>query len=423
MNWQTFYRQTLRDIVLWLPLAAVIGLCAGLTSALLLVSLDWATATRVANPVLILFLPFAGLLVGWVYYEWGRDIESGNNLLIDEIHQPRAITQLRMMPLIFIGTVFSHLFGASVGREGTAVQMSGALADQIALITKRKVQDRRVILMAAMSAGFAGVFGTPLAGAVFGLEVQALGKMRNNALFPCLIASLVSDWLVRSLGVHHTHYVIPSIPSVTIMGLLAVLFAGALFGLAGKSFAELTHWVARHFKRIKYPPLRPFVGGICVASLVLIFGAERYIGLGIPSIVESFNQPIPFWDAPLKLFFTTLSLGAGFKGGEVTPLFYIGATMGNALAPLLNMPFPLLAGLGFVAVFAGAANTPLTCTLMAIELFGAAIGPYALLACVVAFLFSGHSSIYVAQRWGSGKGRPMTDDKSEVRLSDLTEIK
>ncbi|WP_027468111.1 voltage-gated chloride channel family protein [Deefgea rivuli] len=414
-----FYRQTFLDLAVWLPLACVIGLLGGGASAVLLLALDWATMTRVANPALIWFLPVAGFAVGWLYHQFGRGVESGSNLLIDEIHNPKAVIPLKMAPLVLIGTVLSHLFGASVGREGTAVQMSGTFADQIALLTKRGPEGRRVILMAGMSAGFAGVFGTPLAGAVFGLEVLALGKMRNNALFPCLIASLVSDCLVRFLGVQHTHYFISVIPEITLKGIVAVLFAGIIFGLSGKFFAEITHWIAHQFKRISYPPFRPLLGGLVIAIVVYWMGAYRYIGLGIPSIVESFQQPLSFWDAPLKMLLTTFSLGAGFKGGEVTPLFYIGATLGNALAPILDMPYPLLAGLGFVAVFAGAANTPLACTFMAIELFGAAIAPYALLACVVAYLFSGHSSIYVAQRLGSGKGRPLANEKATIRISDM----
>nr|WP_314900460.1 voltage-gated chloride channel family protein [uncultured Deefgea sp.] len=419
MSGRNFYRQTLFDLAIWLPLAALIGVLGGIASAVLLLALDWATVTRVANPSLIWLLPIAGFAVGWLYHRFGRGIESGSNLLIDEVHNPKAVIPLRMAPLVLAGTVLSHLFGASVGREGTAVQMSGTLADRVALLTRRGPEGRHAILMAGMSAGFAGVFGTPLAGAVFGLEVLALGKMRNNALFPCLIASLTSDWVVRALGVHHTHYAISSIPTVTLKGIVAVLVAGIIFGLVGKFFAETTHWFALQFKKISYPPLRPFLGGLVLAILVYTTGAYRYIGLGIPSIVESFSQPLSLFDAPLKFLFTTFSLGAGFKGGEVTPLFYIGSTLGNALAPILDMPYPLLAGLGFVAVFAGAANTPLACTFMAIELFGAAIAPYALLACVVAYLFSGHSSIYIAQRLGSGKGRLISDEESATRLSDM----
>jgi H+/Cl- antiporter ClcA len=183
-----------------------------------------------------------------------------------------------------------------------------------------------------------------------------------------------------------------------------MMLAGAVFGLAGRAFAASTHalggWMRAH---IGYAPLRPFVGGLTVAVAVWLIGTERYIGLGIPVIVESFQQPLAWYDWLAKMAFTVLSLGTGFKGGEVTPLFYIGATLGNALAPLLHMPFALLAGIGFVAVFAGAANVPLASTLMAMELFGAEIGVYAMVACVVSYLFSGHTGIYRSQRTGRTK--------------------
>ncbi|WP_348945184.1 voltage-gated chloride channel family protein [Chitinibacter sp. FCG-7] len=422
-----YYRTVLHDLLLWLPLAALVGVLGGSAAAVFLWSLAWVTETRVAHPQLIWGLPAAGFMVGWLYLKLGQQVEAGNNLLIDEIHDPKAIIPLRMAPLVLLGTLISHLFGASVGREGTAVQMSGALADQLSRLTRRQPDGRRVLLMAGISAGFAGVFGTPLAGAVFGVEVLALGLMRNNALLPCLVAAFVANATVQligqALGVSHTHYSVGAVPEFTLWLGLMVLIAGAVFGGAGKLFADGAHWMGNCFKRIKYAPFRPLLGGSIFALLIagihwLGWDGGRYLGLGIPVIVEAFAQPLSWLDAPLKLFFTIFSLGAGFKGGEVTPLFYIGATLGNVLAPLLDLPFGLLAGLGFVAVFAGATNTPLACTLMAVELFGAPIAPYALLACAMAHLCSGHSGIYKAQRMGSGKGRPLPSEHAKTRLGE-----
>jgi len=231
-----------------------------------------------------------------------------------------------------------------------------------------------------------------------------IGRLRYGAILPCLIAAVVADEVGLLWGVQHTHYVIDVIPALSVWGITAMVIAGAVFGLVGRAFAAGTHALGGLMRRrIAYAPLRPFIGGAVVALAVWFIGSDRYIGLGIPVMLESFRQPLPWYDAFAKFAFTVASLGSGFKGGEVTPLFYIGATLGNALAPLLHMPFALLAGVGLVAVFAGAANTPLASTLMAIELFGADIGVYAALACVVSYLFSGHAGIYRAQRVGRAK--------------------
>nr|WP_315398932.1 voltage-gated chloride channel family protein [uncultured Duganella sp.] len=389
----------------WGCIAAAVAALAGSASAFFLFALEMATHWREAHPAIIWLLPLAGFGVGWLYLKTGASVETGNNLLIDEIHDPQKVVPLRMAPLVLFGTVVSHLFGASVGREGTAVQMGGALADQLTYALRLRHADRRIVLMAGVSAGFASVFGTPLAGAIFGMEVLAVGRLRYDAIFPCVLAAVAADQVGMALGVRHTHYPLEAVAAIGLASVAAVLAAGIVFGLAGMLFARSTHAASAFMKRrVAYAPLRPMLGGALVAVAAWWLGT-RYVGLGIPVIVEAFRQPLAPWDFVGKFAFTVASLGSGFKGGEVTPLFFIGATLGNALAPLLHLPFPMLAALGFVAVFAGAANTPIASTVMAIELFGPQIGPFAALACVVAYLFSGRCGIYRSQKAGMAKYR------------------
>ncbi|MHC5758866.1 voltage-gated chloride channel family protein [Nostoc sp.] len=395
----------LPHLIKWLPISIVVGILAGTASAALLASLEWATDWRESHQWIVALLPLGGFLSGWIYHQFGRTVEGGNNLLLEEIHNPKSVIPFRMAPLVLLGTDLTHFFGGSAGREGTALQMGASLADQLTKILHFQGANRRILLTAGISGGFASVFGTPLAGTVFGLEVLAIGKIHYDALFPSLIAAIVGNQVTLLFGLHHTAYRhAPSIPTLTIWGLISAIIAGAIFGIVARFFAKLTHQISHFFKaKISYPPMRPFIGGAMIAVIVGLSGTTKYIGLGIPTIVDSFFTQLPPWDFAAKLGLTALTLGAGFKGGEVTPLFFIGATLGNALSLLLALPAPLLAGMGFVGVFAGAANTPLASTLMGIELFGLESGIFIGIGCIVSYLFSGHSGIYSSQRIGLSK--------------------
>lgn len=404
----------------WLIIAVVVAFLAGSASAFFLVSLDWVTNYREANLWIIALLPLGGLIIGLTYHYLGESVVKGNNQLLEEFYNPQKTIPLRMAPLVLFGTLATHLFGGSAGREGTAVQMGGAIADQFTKWLKLSKEDRKILITIGVASGFASVFGTPLAGAVFALEWLVIGRIRYEAILPAFISAYVADYACAEFwNVHHTHYAIDIIPAINIPNLLWIIPAGIAFGLAGRLFAKATHAWSHIFKHyISYPPLRPVLGGVLVALLVWAMGTTKYIGLGVPTIVDAFSEGLPWYDSLVKIFMTSLTLGAGFKGGEVTPLFYTGATLGNALSGIIPLPMALLAGAGFVGVFAGATNTPLACTLMGIELFGAEAGIFIGLTCVLAYIFSGHAGIYNSQIIGSPKSRKRVDKKGS-KLGEL----
>lgn len=411
----------LRGLGRGVALGVVAGVLAGLSSAGFLVSLTWATDTRLAHPWLLAVLPLAGFGVGLAYQLAGGRAAAGNALIIDEIHDPRAWVPTRMAPLIYAGTVVTHLFGGSAGREGTALQMSGSLSDRAARLLRLRPADRRLLLIAALGGGFGAVFGVPLAGCVFALEVQSVGRLRYDALVPALTAALVGDQVVRHLHVAHAHY--PDIGRVELTAPLLgrVVVAGLAFGLCAAAFVELTHGLRRLFaSSIRWPPLRPLAGGLIVVGLTLALGTRAYLGLSLPLITAAVGggAGLAAGAFALKLAFTAITLGSGFQGGEVTPLFVIGATLGAALGRSLGAPVPLLAALGFVAVFAGAANTPLACTVMGIELFGSGPAPLFLVACALSYVFSSHRGIYATQRIDTPKSGRRDAGDSPATVGD-----
>lgn len=412
----------LRTFVKWTLLGGGVGILAGTASAVFLVSLDWATRTRLANPAILFLLPLAGFIVGWIYHRFAGTAAQGNNLVIEEVHSNQARIPLRMAPLVLLGTVITHLFGGSAGREGTAIQMGASLADALRRILHLNADDRRLMIMAGISGGFGSVFGTPVAGFVFGMEVQSVGRMRYEGMIPCLVGAYVGDLVTRLWGVGHTHY--PALANIEIepLLLLKVALAGLIFGLTSILFVELTHGIKSLQSRwVKYPPLRPLIGGLVLIALTLILNTQDYLGLGLPLIQQSVSGiGVVTFAFLLKLIFTALTLGSGYLGGEVTPLFVIGSTLGYTLGGLLGVEPTFMASIGFVAVFAGASNTPLACAIMAMELFGGGSPVYLILGCVVAYLASGHRGIYVTQRIDSPKaaGVDVRADESLKALAD-----
>lgn len=388
----------------WLLFAGLIGTAAGLSSAFFLVTLDWVTGNREANPWLIALLPIAGGAIGWVYHQYGQLAKLGYDVILDQAHEPTQVLPVRMAPLVLIGTLVTHWFGGSAGREGTAVQISTALADQLTYLLGVRRRDRPFLLVMGISGGFAAVFGTPLAGAIFALEVMVIGRLRYDALLPSLLTALIADGVCQACGVGHTHYPIGEVPLATPTLLGWMLVVGIACGIVGCLFAKTTHTASDLFRRwISYAPLRPVVGGSIVAIFVWGTGSTKFIGLGIPEIERAFVEPSAWSDWLLKLILTAITVGAGFKGGEVTPLFFVGATLGSAMSLILPLPTAVLAAVAFVAVFAGATHTPLACFVMGLELFGMNAAWYLAVATFTAYTFSGQTGIYQSQRKGSSK--------------------
>ncbi len=400
----------LLDLARSIALAAAAGVLCGSASALFLGLLTEATHWRGGHRWIVFALPLAGLGLGLVYQRWGDSIKGGNNLVIDTIHGDLPRLPLRMAPMVLLGTVATHLFGGSAGREGTAVQMGASLADDLGHRLGASVVLRRELLVAGVAGGFGSVFGTPIAGAVFALELVVLGSIGYRVLVPALVASLVGDLVTRAWGVAHLDY--PAAPFVELTPLLIgkwLVFAVAIAATT-VVFIEATRWIKTQGERLAGLPVRMMVGGAIIVLLWQLVGSDDYLGLGIPTIERAFVDPdLPASVFALKLLFTAITLGAGFLGGEVTPLFVIGAALGSVIAGVLGIPIELGAGVGLAAVFAAAANTPLALSIMAVELLGADVLPHVVIVCVLAYALTGRRSIYAAQRFGVGKRRRPDD--------------
>jgi len=431
------YFATINYLFKWTLLVIPVAFFVGSFVALFLWLLDEATMLRMEQPWLLYLLPLAGIIIYALYKYLGKNSDGGNNLIMEEIHTPGGGVPLRMTPLVLITTIITHLFGGSAGREGTAVQMGGSLAGQLARWLKLDMQETKILLMAGIAAGFGAVFGTPVTGAIFALEVLVVGKINHSALMPCFIASVLADITCTAYGIHHTSYQITYQKAIgnsnaflhfDFMLLLKVFLAGVCFGLAGYLFSELSHTIKNYSNRfIKTKWLIPVTGGLLIIALSLALGTTDYLGLGVTnpdsnavSIVSAFKaggaDNFSWW---WKILFTAITLGMGFKGGEVTPLFFIGATLGNVYAMITGAPIDLMAGLGFIAVFAAATNTPIACTIMGVELFGGDYTLYYAIACFTAYYFSGHSGIYPSQRISVSKipagGSPANHTLKEIR--------
>ena len=388
----------LRLLLLTAFLAGITGIFVG--SFLYL--LDLVTRFRLDHLNLLYLLPLVALLTTYAYQRAGKRADLGNNLLIGSIHDGERVP-LRMASLTFVFSILSHLVGASVGREGTGVQIGGTLGAKLSQSLNLDEAERRILTKAGISAGFGGIFGTPLGGAFFGLEMATVGKISYEAILPCFLASFIGMWSAAQFPIHHLAFGVIELPVLSWKVLLMVTLASVLFGLTGRLFAWSVSTLKGFYRRtIVNPYLRGILGAAPVMFL-LVLGLDAYGGLSLGLIDRGFAGVSTLMDPVWKFLLTVLSLGAGFQGGEATPLFAIGSSLGGYLGIASGISPGLMAGLGLIGVFGSATNTPLTTIMLGIELFGTGGLPYYTITALLGYYAMGHNSIYAAQRIGTAK--------------------
>ena len=385
-----------RALAKWLALAIITGVLCGFIGSLFHIGVHHATVLRAEHPWLLWCLPAAGLVIVG-FYKLTKTEGQGTNDIIDEVHLGKGLS-IWLLPAIFLGTVLTHLCGGSAGREGAALQMGGTIGFHTGRLFRLDDKDLRIATLAGMAAFFSALFGTPLTAAIFSIVVISVGVMYHAAMFPCLTAALTAYGVSLLLGVEPTRFTVemPALAAGTMLrvGVLAVLCA-----LVSVLFCGVMH-TAEHLMDRYFPNawMRVAAGGFAVIALTYLCGTTDYNGAGMEVVTAAVEQgtahPAAFL---LKLLFTAVTLAAGFKGGEVVPSFFVGATFGCVVGPLLGLPAGASAAIGLVAVFCGATNCPLASTLLSIELFGDAGLLYFALACVISYMLSGYSGLYSSQ--------------------------
>lgn len=369
----------------------------GIISFVFLKMLGLSSVFREFFPYCIWFLPLSGMLTAFVYKRYGGESSKGNNLIIQSANEGVKVPK-RLAFLTFIFTLLTHFSGGSAGREGTAVQIGGTLTSNVADKLGFKNEDRKIIILSGLSAAFGSVFGTPLAGAFFGMEVCCIGQLSVSAVIPCFLSSYLANAVTLLLGATHEVHKISAIPSLDIKSVLVFISASILFGLIGKLFALGVKYLKLLYAKIfKNTVLSALIGSVIVVLLIVLLNLNEYEGLSTWQQTTAFEGNANWYDMPVKFILTTLTLGAGFQGGEVTPLFDIGASFGGWYANMFAIEPSFLAAIGLICVFGSAANTPITTIMLGIELFGAEAVPYFVFASLISFIASGKSGIYSAQ--------------------------
>ena len=389
--------QTVLSFLKWVLIAHLTGAAGGLVGSAFHLSVGIATALREAHPWLLYLLPAAGLVIGLIYYSLHTE-NKNTNTIIDAIQHGERVP-LALVPTIFCATVITHLFGGSAGREGAALQIGGSLGNGVGRLCRLDDKDMRIATLSGMSAVFAALFGTPLTATVFALEVISVGVIYYSAFVPCLIASLIALQISVLFGIRPEHFVIPEI---ALQGGMVLRVAGLaiLCTLVSIVFCLAMHGT-EHFLSKKIPNefLRVVLGGTAIVGLTLLLGTREFNGAGMASIQRAVEEGVARPDAFFwKLVFTALTLGTGYKGGEVVPCFFVGATFGCVAGALLGIPAGFAAAIGLVCVFCGAVNCPLASILLSVELFGSGEIIYFALACGLAYMLSGYFGLYSSQK-------------------------
>lgn len=400
------------SVVTWTILAVFVGLTVGAFASAFGLSMRYVIKTREAYPWLIFFLPVGAIIITFIYKKCLKSKDSGTNTVIAAIQSDEQLP-FRLAPLIFIATLLTHLVGGSAGREGAALQMGGAIGNGIGRALRLNPTDKKTMIMCGMSAAFSALFGTPMAAAIFSMEVISVGIMHYAALVPCVISSLVARAVANYLGLGAEEYLIPNVPKFGIKTAVLVCLFAVLCGLISIIFCTSLHKYEEFLSsKLSNPYLKALVGGTSVLILTLIIGSQNYNSTGSAIIASCFTgAAIGLQVFLLKIIFTTLTLSCGYKGGEIVPTLFIGATFGAAFGPLLGLPAPLMAAVGMGALFCGVTNCPISSLLICFELFGYEPMPYFLLAVAFSYWVSGYTGLYKSQKIVYSKYRSNFIDK------------
>ncbi len=383
----------------WVIFSIISGLLIGAAGTIFSLSMSFVTAVRLSHPWVVFLLPIGGLLIVGAYRLLKSEDHAGTNLVLSAIHSGDHLP-VRTAPLIFVSTIITHLFGGSAGREGAALQLGGSLGNGIGKVMHLDDKDKNVMIMCGMSAAFSALFGTPVSAAIFSMEVVSVGIMHYSALVPCAIAALIAQGVATLAGIRPETFVIAYVPDFSIISAVKISFLAILCALVSILFCVTLHTGEHLYKRFfKNPFIRVFAGGCLVILLTLLVGDQTYNGAGMDFIARCMEEATVRPEAfLLKLLFTAATLCAGFKGGEIVPAFFTGASFGCLFGSLTGFSPTLCTAVGMTAVFCGVTNCPITSLLISFELFGYAGVPYFLLSIAFSYMVSGYFGLYHNQK-------------------------